>query len=262
MLPKYRQVLVVLLAGPVLDLRLRAFLASYSEFLPGRAELVVPTDVLPDVRDAVQKVGGVVVPSPKPNFPHLRAADVIARAARSQPDRPVLVADPDLIFQTDRPLACCDPVAVTLAAEPGTVKFDVWNRENFTGFSATLPPPLVCEDLGDLRIVSRAAVAGPARPVALFELCRFATGARVSKAKSCDQAVTTALADWSQGGPWVKVVEPEEVFVAFGHWAAATGLIVEQGVARSRRTGQPYAMFHGWDRVPAARKAIEAKYRL
>lgn len=254
---KYRP-LIVALPDPVVTEGTVEFFRSYCKHLSRQADMIVPVDVSPTLKELIQECCANVVRSEKPAMKHLRSADVISRLARDQPDRPVLVIRPGrTVFQNDQIFRYCEPHAVTLSAEGGTVTHDVWNRESWADFNAAMKGPLRAESPADIQIVSTVVAAGPAYLMSVFEYARFAFEARSGVQ---DQSAITALAEWSRTWPWMSVLPATTPWVAHGHWAMQLGMVFDKEVAVSKISGDPYAIFHDWHRVKHVSRFVQRAY--
>lgn len=260
---KYKPLIVALPKFTMVDTGLRCFLRSYAKHLMTKAELVVPVEVPPDVREAVREAGGTVIRSHLPAVAHLRSADAVSRIARDQPDRPVMVVIPGYtVFQHDHLFRYCDGDAVTVSAESGMVPHDVAAREAWDEFNSSLRSPLRKDTAAQVQIVSPVVAAGPARLVGPFEFARAAMDAYETRTLYTrhEHTHTTALADWAKFWPWFKVVQGNVPWVSHGHWATQDGAVFDKGVAVAKTSGEPYAIFHDWHRVKDVSKQVERIY--
>jgi hypothetical protein len=157
----------------------------------------------------------------------------------------------DTIFQSDpfsfAPLR--SDARILLSAESALVKEDPWNLQDQTAFQQAIRPACRQGKFKNWPVINGGFVAGTSAAMADFGLTRFALDARDGEAT--DQASLTALGNWIRTWPGYRIVGDGEPWVFHGHWLGQSdrAAALDDGVVVVRSTGEPYRVFHQWERT-------------
>jgi len=188
---------------------------------------------------------------------HWHFAEYLCRQ-RDEPGYVLTVDSRDTIFQRDPfDFAPLESARILLSAESSSIKSDPWNLQDQTAFQPTLRPACREGNFQNWTIVNGGFVAGTMAAMADFELTRFALDARAGE--GTDQGSLTALANWIRGWPGYRFVGDDEPWVFHGHWMGTSPQAVAdaEGTVVVRSTGEPYRMFHQWERTDCVERLLK-----
>lgn len=159
----------------------------------------------------------------------------------------VTVDSRDTIFQAS-PFTLEKSGKILFSAESGPVNADPWNKKDQAQFQHAIRTQCRADTM-NYQVINGGFVAGGGSAMADFQLLRFAIDAR--DGAGTDQASLTALAYWLRGFPGYKIIGDDEPWIFHGHWCGKSknAIIDEHGTARLRSTGEPYKLFHQYDRT-------------
>lgn len=238
------------------------FLESYRRLREQKgpfAELVLLTgDMTPAARETVHAAGATVVDI-SADFAddgcknrHWHMAHFLAGATEF--DWAITLDARDSILQDD-PFAV-PPLGescefVVLSSEGWRVDQCYWNSQNAIDFHASLRAPWREYDYRQYSILNGSLAAGRVPKLAGFVLARAALDIRVGRCT--DQGTYTALGNWLADWPGYRIIGPELPLVFHGGgYAHADGVTLDPQGRALHASGRPYAIFHQWDRTPAA----------
>jgi hypothetical protein len=188
---------------------------------------------------------------------HWHYAEFLGRR-REDFDRVLTVDARDTILQ-------CDPftypalnseVRVLLSAETARIHDDPWNLQGQKEFQRGLRK--LCQSpFSQWPIVNGGFVAGTCDAMADFQLTRLALDARAGG--GTDQSSLTALANWIADWPGYRIVGDDEPWVFHGHWMnhGTQAVVDDQGFAVLRSSGEPYRLFHQWERTAGYERLLK-----
>jgi hypothetical protein len=249
--------------GPLVDgPSFRMFLESYRRLRErkGRfAELVLLTGSMTPAARQLAHAAGATVVDVSADFAdygsknrHWHMAHFLAGA--SEFDWAITLDARDSILQDD-PFAV-PPLGescefVVLSSEGWRVGQCYWNTQNAIDFHASLRAPWHDYDYRRYWILNGSVAAGRVPKLAALVLARAAFDIRAGRYS--DQGSYTALGNWIADWPGYRIIGPELPLVFHGGGYGFTeGVTIDCQGRALHASGRPYAIFHQWDRTPAA----------
>jgi len=234
----------------------RAFLNSFQAIRREGLKLVIfGANMSRSARRATEAAGAEIhdpktrLSDPGNKQRHWHFAEYLCRI-RDEPGFVLTVDSRDTILQRDPfDYPTLHGVRILLSAESRLVKDDPWNLQDQSVLHRALRPGCRRESFHHWPVINGGFVAGKVAAMADFQLTRFAIDAR--DGEGTDQGSLTALANWTRNWPGYRIVGDDEPWVFHGNWLKSSTQAVANadGFAVLRSTGEPYRMFHQWDRT-------------